>query len=176
MEERVKKCQSVTERERSKKNVREKISADTKVSEGVGGGAPGTAEEIPLHLMENTMVRQVVPPQSVEDHEAYIHSADGGKPTLEQVPGRNCGLQREAHQEHVFQQDLWPLGDPCRSSLFLKNSIPWKRPMLEHFLRSCTPWKVPTLEKFMEDHIPWEGPHAGAREQRDEEGIAEIKS
>ena len=44
-------------------------SADTKVSEaGEGGGAPGSGAEIPLQPVEETMVRQAVPLQSMEVH------------------------------------------------------------------------------------------------------------
>jgi len=41
-------------------------SADTKVREGGGGGAPGTSAEIPLQLVVKTMVRQAVPMQPIE--------------------------------------------------------------------------------------------------------------
>ena len=86
--------------------------ADTKVSEeGGGGGAPGDGAESPLQPMEKTMVEQVVPLQSMEDHGGTdIHTADqqgphagtgghalkkaaaNGEPMQEQTPGRNCGL------------------------------------------------------------------------------------
>jgi len=49
--------------------VRSESSADTKTSaEGVRGGAPGSGTEIPLQPMEQTMVRQTVPLQSMEVH------------------------------------------------------------------------------------------------------------
>jgi len=50
-------------------------SADTKVSEEGGGGTPDArAESFPLQLMLKTMVRQVVPLQSMEVHDgADIH-------------------------------------------------------------------------------------------------------
>ena len=50
--------------------------SDTKVSEEGGGGGTGDtgAESLPLQLMMKTMVRQVVPLQSVEVHSgADIH-------------------------------------------------------------------------------------------------------
>ena len=31
-----------------------------------------------------------------------------------------------------------PMGDPCWSSLFLKDCILWKGPMLEPFMKSCS--------------------------------------
>jgi len=45
------------------------------------------------------------------------------------------------------------MGDPCWSSLFLKD---------------CTPWKGLMLEQFMEDCLPWEVHHAGAGEECEE--------
>ena len=50
------------------------------------------------------------------------------------------------------------MGDPRWSSLFLKD---------------CTPWEGPTLEQLVEDCLPWEGPHAGAGQERQEDGAAE---
>ena len=47
----------------------------------------------------------------------------------------------------------------------------WSSP----FLKDCTPWKRPMLEKFVKDCLPWVGPHAGAGEEREEEGAAETK-
>jgi len=44
-----------------------------------------------------------------------------------------------------------PVGDPCWSSLFLKDCTPWKGTMLGQFMNSCTPWEGPTLEKFVEN-------------------------
>jgi len=44
-------------------------SADAKVNEeGGGGGAPGAGAEVPLQLMEKTMVRQAVHLQPMEVH------------------------------------------------------------------------------------------------------------
>ena len=39
----------------------------------------------------------------------------------------------------------------------------------------CSLWEGPTLEKFMNDCIPWVGPHAGAGEEHEREGAAEMK-
>jgi len=50
-----------------------------------------------------------------------------------------------------------PVGDPCWSSLFLKD---------------CALWEGPTLGQFMESCLPWEGPQAGAGAEREEEGAA----
>ena len=85
---------------------------------------------------------------------------------LEQAPGRTCDpVEREEPTlEQVFWQDLQPCGDPCWSSLFLKDCTPWKGPMLEQFVKNRSPWEGPMLEKFVEDCLLWEGPHAGAGE------------
>ncbi|KAK4810941.1 hypothetical protein QYF61_013349 [Mycteria americana] len=46
--------------------------------------------------------------------------------------------------------------------------------MLEQFVKNCSPWEGLMLENFVEDCLLWEGPHAGAGEEREEEGVAEI--
>ena len=61
-----------------------------------------------------------------------------------------------------------PAGDPCWSSLFLKDCTLWKGPTLEQFVKNCSPWEGLPLEKFVEDCLPWEGPHAGAGEECEE--------
>ena len=61
-----------------------------------------------------------------------------------------------------------PGGDPCWSSLFLKDSTPWKGPTLEQFMKNCSLWEGLTLENFVEDCLLWEGPHAGAGEECEE--------
>jgi len=61
-------------------------SADTKVSQEGGGGAPGIRAEIPLQPVEQTMVRQAVPLQPMEVHGgADLHLQPMEDPTLEQV-------------------------------------------------------------------------------------------
>jgi len=61
-------------------------SAETKVSEGGGGGAPGTRAEVPLQPVEKTMVRQAVYLQPVEAHGgADIHLQPVEDPKPEQV-------------------------------------------------------------------------------------------
>ena len=62
--------------------------ADTKLSEeGGGGGAPGAGAEIPLQpVVGKTMVRQVVPLQSmVVRRGADLHLQPGKDPTPEQA-------------------------------------------------------------------------------------------
>ncbi|KAK4828553.1 hypothetical protein QYF61_027522 [Mycteria americana] len=66
-----------------------------------------------------------------------------------------------------------PVGDPCWSSLFLKDCTPWKGPMLEQSMKNCSLCEGPILEKFMEDYLPWVGSHAGAGGECKEEGAAE---
>jgi len=65
-------------------------SADTKLSaEGKGGGAPGTAAEVPLQPVEKTVVRQAVSLQPMEVHHgADIHLLPMEDPTLEQGDAR----------------------------------------------------------------------------------------
>jgi len=61
-------------------------SVDTKVSkQGGGGGTPGARTEIPLQTVMKTMVRQVVPLQSMEVHGgADIYLQPTEYPTPEQ--------------------------------------------------------------------------------------------
>ncbi|KAM9590862.1 uncharacterized protein ACIBXB_005912 [Morphnus guianensis] len=168
--------------------------ADAKVSEeGGGGDAPGARAEIPLHPMVKTMVRQAVPLQLMEVHggaDIHLqpmedpHAGAGGFPKEAVTPW-------EARAGAGSWQDLWtrgerspccsrfsgrtcdPTGDPCWSSVLLKDCTPWKGPMLEQFVKNCSPWEGPTFKKFMEDCLLWEGPHAGAGEECEEEGAAE---
>jgi len=92
---------------------------DTEVSEEGGGeGAPDLrTESSPLQLVMKTMVRQVVPLQSMEVHggaDIHLQPVEGtprqsrwmpeggcdpmGSPVLEQAPARTCGpMERGAH-------------------------------------------------------------------------------
>ncbi|GAB0188319.1 hypothetical protein GRJ2_001297200 [Grus japonensis] len=88
-------------------------SADTKVSEGGGGGAPGARAEIPLQPMEKTVVRQAVPLQPMQDDGgADIHLQLMEDPTPEQVdaPKGSCD----------------PGGSLCWSRLLAGPVAPWR--------------------------------------------------
>ncbi|GAB0192656.1 zinc finger and BTB domain-containing protein 5 [Grus japonensis] len=111
------------------------------------------------------MVRQAVPLQPMEDHsgsdiptaaQGEPHSTAGGD-ALQEAAARG----EEPMQEQVFWQDLLPVGDPCWSSLFLKD---------------CTLWEECMLEQFVKDGVLWEGSHTGVEEQHEEEVVAEMKS
>jgi len=94
-------------------------SADTKVSEGGGGGAPSTRSEVPLQPVEQTMVRQAVPLQPMEVHGgADIHLQLMEDPTPEQVDVPEGGSD--------------PVGSLCWSRLLAGPVAPWREePMLE---------------------------------------------
>jgi len=102
-------------------------SADTKVSEGGGGGAPDAGAEIfPLQPMRKTMVRQAVPLQPMEVHggaDSHLQPVEWtprrsrwmpkggcnpmGSPTLEQAPARTCGhVETGAHAGAGFLAGL----------------------------------------------------------------------
>ena len=104
---------------------------------------------------------------------ALKEAAAHGELTQEQSSGRSCSRGEEPTQEQVFWQELWPVGDPHWSSLFLMDCTPWRGPMLEQFLKNYSPSEGSNPEPFMKDYILWEGPHPGAREQLEEEGAAE---
>jgi len=84
-------------------------SADTKVSEEEGGGgAPGAGAEIPLQLMEKTMVRAGCPPAAL----GGPHARAGSWQDL-----WTCG-ERSPHWSRFAGRTC----DPCWSSLFLNKS------------------------------------------------------
>lgn len=108
------------------------------------------------------MVRLVVNLQPTEvDIAADVHTAvPGGPHTREsgcalkeavacesphqsRLPAgaETCG--EELMQEHLFWQELKPMGNPHWSSLFLKDCAPWEGPMLEQFMKNCSHGKDP---------------------------------
>jgi len=119
-------------------------SADTKVSEeGGGGGAQGVgAETLPLQQVLKTMVRQAVPLQSMEVHGgADIHTGPSGCLKEDVTPWEACTRpgscqdlwthgERTPHQSRFAGRACDPVGDPCCSSLFLKDCTLWEGHML----------------------------------------------
>ncbi|KAK4817118.1 hypothetical protein QYF61_027981 [Mycteria americana] len=95
-----------------------------------------------------------------------VHTGAGSR----QVPQP---VERSPCRSRFSGRTCDPVGDPCGSSLFLKDCTLWKGPMLEQFLKNCSVWEGPMLEKFMKDCLPWEGPHAVAGEETEEEEGAE---
>jgi len=47
-----------------------------------------------------------------------------------------------------------PVGDPCWSSLFLKDCTPWEGPTMGQFMKSCSLWEGFMLEKSVESCLP----------------------
>ncbi|KAK4832278.1 hypothetical protein QYF61_021677 [Mycteria americana] len=102
-------------------------SADTKVSEEVGGeGAPSAGAEIPLQPVVKTMVRQAVPLQPME-----VHS------------GADIHLQPV--EDPMLEQDCTPWKGPILEQ-FVKNCSLGEGPMLEKFMEDCIPWEGPHAE------------------------------
>ncbi|KAK4824540.1 hypothetical protein QYF61_016144 [Mycteria americana] len=151
--------------------------ADTNISEGGRGGcAPGTRAEIPLQPVEKIMVTEVVLLQPVEDHSgADIHLQPMEDPTMEQAADRNRSPWRGPLAEAGFLERPVADGGPMLEQSVPEGLYTLKGLMLEQLLKNCSLWKGPTLEKFMKDCIPWEGPYAGAEEQHEQEGAAEMK-
>lgn len=132
------------------------------------------------------MVRKAVPLQSMEQistcslwstpHQSKWISKEDCDPveSLHWTSSRTCGPARKGIQAGagLLAGHVTPWGDPHWSSLFLKEHIPWKEPMLEHFLKNISPWEGLTLEKSV-----GEGPHTKAEEGKefspDEEWVAE---
>jgi len=46
--------------------------------------------------------------------------------------------------------------------------------MLEQFVKNCILQEGLTFELFVEDCLQWVGPHAGALEEYEEEGAADV--
>jgi len=112
----------------------------------------------PLQLVMKTMVRQVVPLQPMEVHagaDLHLQPMEGtprrsrwmpeggcdpvGSPVLEQAPARTGGpVERGAHTGAGLLRACDPMGDPCWSSLFLKDCSLWEGPTLVQSVKSCT--------------------------------------
>jgi len=112
-------------------------SADTKVSEGGGGGgAPGTGAEILLWPVEKTMARQAVPLQPMDVHggaggcpeeavnpwEDYVGAGSWQdlrtqgerSPHWNRIAGRTCAFAKDPRWNILFLKDGKV---PCWSSL-----------------------------------------------------------
>ncbi|GAB0205539.1 acid sphingomyelinase-like phosphodiesterase 3b [Grus japonensis] len=77
-----KKHQEQLQPERGARRCERNSPADTQVSEGEGGGAPGARAEIPLQPLVKTVVRHAVPLQPMEvDGGADIHLQPMDDPT-----------------------------------------------------------------------------------------------
>lgn len=77
----------------------------------------------------------------------------------------------EPTQEQFFWQELWPVGNTCWSSVFLKDCMLLNGPMLEQFLEELQPIET-AVGAVHEGLYSWEELHTGAREKC-EEGVAE---
>ena len=130
-------------------------SVDTKVrEEGGAGGAPGAGAEMsPLQPMEQTMVRQAVPLQPMVEQISTCslwkgpHARAGGCLKEAMTPwGARAGAgacqdlrthgKRSPCQSRFDSRAYDPVGDPCWSSLCLKDCTPWKGPTLGQSVRS----------------------------------------
>ncbi|GAB0207533.1 zinc finger and BTB domain-containing protein 5 [Grus japonensis] len=112
------------------------------------------------------MVMQVVSLQPMEDHGgADIDPAAHGRPhtrALKEAVAMwrtRAGVgswqelrpygERSPCRSRFAGRTCDPVGDPCWSSLLLKDLIPWKGPMLEQFVKNYSLWEGPTLEKYV---------------------------
>lgn len=137
--------------------------------------------------MEKTMVRKAAPLQPMKDHgvthshcslwRSHSRAGRAGMRRLElmESPGWSRVLagalanEEEPTLEQVFWQELWP----C-----LKDSTPWKRPLLEQFSKNWHPQRGFIFQEVWEGPYPTagEGPYNGAGEQHDKEVVTEMKS
>jgi len=67
-------------------------------------------------------------------------------------------------------------GERMWSRLLAGAMAPGEEPHRSRFSgRNSSSWEGPTLAQLVKDCILWEGPHAGAGEEREEEGAAKTK-
>ncbi|KAK4807231.1 LOW QUALITY PROTEIN: hypothetical protein QYF61_024351 [Mycteria americana] len=126
------------------------------------------------------MVMQVVPLQPMEvNGGADIHPAARGEP---HARAGGCALKEavtswRAYARVGFCQERWPMErSPRRGRFSGRTCGPVVDPHWSSvFLKDCILWEGPMLEKVVKDCLLWEGPHAGAREEREEEGVTEMK-
>ncbi|PKU44760.1 suppression of tumorigenicity 5 protein isoform x4 [Limosa lapponica baueri] len=65
---------------------------------------------------------------------------------LEQAPGMTHG-EKSPGWSRFFGRICDPVEDPRWGSLFMKDYIPWKRPMVEQFVKNCSLWEGLMLKK-----------------------------
>ncbi|GAB0179480.1 AN1-type zinc finger protein 5-like [Grus japonensis] len=106
-------------KEKKKKGAAAFAAGDNVSEEGGEVGAPATGAEIPMQLVEKTMVRQAVPLQPMEvNGGADIHMQPMEDPTPEQVNAPKGGCD--------------PMGSPCWSRLLAGPVALWREePMPE---------------------------------------------
>ena len=155
-------------------------SADTKVGEAGG-------EEV-LQAPE----QRFSPAARDEDHgEVGCPPAAHGGPQWSRYPPAAHGGPHTRAWGHALKEATAP-GEPMQKQVFGQDLQPCEGPTLEHsfpeglytmerthaaalFSRITAHENDPVLQQFVKDCIPREGPHAGAGEQREEEGAAEMK-
>jgi len=59
--------------------------------------------------------------------------------------------ERSPHWSRFVDRTHDLVGDPCWSSLFLKDYTMWKGPTLGQFVKSCSLWGGLMLKKFVEN-------------------------
>jgi len=157
--------------------------------EGGRGARDAGGESLPLQLLTKSTVRQVVSLKPMKVHcgaEIHLQPVEGTPRQSRWMPEGSCDPLQEPRAGAGSCQDLqthgegrprWsrfagracdPMGDPCWSSLLLKDCTPWEGPTLGQFVKSCGLWEGLILEKFVEHCFPGEGPHSGAREECEE--------
>jgi len=142
--------------------------------EGEGGARDARAESFPLQLGMKTMVRQVVPLQSMDVHveaDIQLYPVEGTPHRSRWMPEGGCDpwgaragagswQDLQTHGESSPRRTRFagracdPVEHPCWSSLFLKDCTSWEGPTLGQFVKSCSPWEELTLEKFVENRLP----------------------
>ncbi|OPJ76350.1 hypothetical protein AV530_014056 [Patagioenas fasciata monilis] len=129
--------------------------------------------EIPLQPMVTTMVTQVVLLQSMDIHDrAHIHLQPMEDQSRQMHPKGICDpVERSPRWSRFSGRTCGPTGDPCWSSLFLKDCTLWTGSMLEQFVTSCSPWKDPCWRSSLRTVSCWWDPtlEQGKRVRRKEQ-------
>ena len=77
-----------------------------------------------------------------------VRAAAHVAPQWSRLPTGAAAHGQKLMKEQVFGQDLWPLGDPHRSSPFLKDCTLSKGFTMEQFVENGRQWEGPTMENF----------------------------
>jgi len=143
-----------------------------------GGDALDAGAEISLQLMVKNIVTGCIPAAHVGTRwSRYPPAAHGGPHTRAWGHAlKEATAPGEPMQKQVFGQDLQPCEGPTLEHSFPEGLYTMERTHAAAlFSRITAHENDPVLQQFVKDCIPREGPHAGAGEQREEEGAAEMK-
>lgn len=107
-------------------------------------------EESPAACADSEAIALLQPMDDTSGAIITLQPMESSRWNMWMCPEGSCSPWR-IHTGAGTQQDLWPLGDQCWSSLFLMNCNLWTGPTLEQFLKKQNPWKGPKIEQCVKD-------------------------